>query len=166
MKLYKEILLNTDSYSNPFKLPDGLIKNIFQLISEYSTPIIILCAIGILVSFCSLFSNKYSFLDKSFGTSSYSIAWISVFTVLAAFCLSVSFEDLGFTIFKTIVPTTAGFTALALLAQNDQKNRRESYERHKEYVRDNISNRRDRYSEAIEKIATEEKLKPWQDYVS
>ncbi|WP_141754533.1 hypothetical protein [Rothia sp. HMSC066G02] len=159
MKLYKEILLNTDSYSNPFKLPDGLIKNIFQLISEYSTPIIILCAIGILVSFCSLFSNKYSFLDKSFGTSSYSIAWISVFTVLAAFCLSVSFEDLGFTIFKTIVPTTAGFTALALLAQNDQKNRRESYERHKEYVRDNISNRRDRYSEAIEKIADGGKVK-------
>ena len=117
MKLYQKILLNTDSYSNPFKLPDGLIKTIFQQISEHFTPIIIFCSVAILISFFLLIRNKF------FGTSSYWIIWIAVFTVLAAFCLSVSFEDLGFTIFKTIVPTVAGFTALALLIQNDQKKR-------------------------------------------
>ena len=127
MKFYQKILLNTDSYSNPFKLPDGLIKNIFQLISENFTLIIILCAVVILVSFCLLIRSKF------FGTSSYSIIWIAAFTVLAAFCLSVSLEDLGFTIFKTIVPTVAGFTALALLIQNDQKNRREASDRYNEY---------------------------------
>lgn len=146
MKFYQKILLNTDSYSNPFKLPDGLIKNIFQLISENFTLIIILCAVVILVSFCLLIRSKF------FGTSSYSIIWIAAFTVLAAFCLSVSLEDLGFTIFKTIVPTVAGFTALALLIQNDQKNRREASDRYNEYKKSIHIDRRNRHFNASQKI--------------
>lgn len=146
MKLYQEILLNTDSYSNPFKLPDGLIKDIFQKISENSTLIIILCALVIGGAFIGLIFSKF------YARSSYWILWIAVFTVLAAFCLSVSFEDLGFTIFKTIVPTVAGLTALALLIQNDQKNRREASDRYNEYLKSLHIDRRNRHSNASQKI--------------
>lgn len=88
---------------------------------------------------------------KLYDTNHRPVLYIVLNTTLIAFCLSVALDDLGFTIFKTITPTIAGITALALFVQNDQKNRRESYERHKEYLRENISSRRDRYSEAIEK---------------
>lgn len=146
MKLYQEILLNTDSYSNPFKLPDGLIKYVFQKISENSTLIIILCALVIGGAFIGLIFSKF------YARSSYWILWIAVFTVLAAFCLSVSFEDLGFTIFKTIVPTVAGLTALAILIQNDQKNRREASDRYNEYLKSLHIDRRNRHSNASQKI--------------
>lgn len=96
---------------------------------------------------------------KLYDTNHRPVLYIVLNTTLIAFCLSVALDDLGFTIFKTITPTIAGITALALFVQNDQKNRRESYERHKEYLRENISSRRDRYSEAIEKIADGGKVK-------
>ena len=147
MTFYQEILLNIDDHSNPFKLPDGLIKTIFQLISEYFTLIIILCFVVILISFYFLIRSKF------YGTSSYSILWIASFTVIAAFCLSVSFEDLGFTIFKTIIPTVGGFTAVALLIQNDQKNRREARDRFNEYIKSLHIDRRNRHSNASQKIS-------------
>lgn len=147
MTFYQEILLNIDDHSNPFKLPDGLIKTIFQLISEYFTLIIILCFVVILISFYFLIRSKF------YGTSSYSILWIASFTLITAFCLSVSFEDLGFTIFKTIVPTVGGFTAVALLIQNDQKNRREARDRFNEYIKSLHIDRRNRHSNASQKIS-------------
>lgn len=147
MKFYQEILLSIDDPSNPFKLPDGLIKNIFQYISGNFTPIIIFCSVAIIIFFYLLIRNRFS------NTSSYWIIWIAVFTVLAAFCLSVSFEDLGFTIFKTIVPTVAGLTALALLIQNDQKNRREASDRFNEYIKSLHIDRRNRHFSASQKIS-------------
>lgn len=146
MKFYQEIFLSIDDSYNPFKLPDGLIKWIFQQISEHFTLIIIICSVAILIYFFRLIRNKF------FGTSSYSIIWIAAYTVLAAFCLSVSLEDLGFTIFKTIVPTVAGFTALALLIQNDQKNRKEASDRYDEYKKSIHIDRRNRHFNASQKI--------------
>lgn len=141
------------TYSNPFKLPDGPLKCAFEIVYQWSYFIIFISAIFILISFFRLLRIKL------YDGNHRPVLYIVLHTTLIAFCLSVALDDLGFTIFKTVTPTIAGITALAIFVQNDQKNRRESYERLKEYKRDNISSRRDRYSEAIEKIADGGKVK-------
>ena len=141
------------TYSNPLNLPDGPLKCAFEIVYQWSYVVIFVCIISILVSLYRLLRMKL------YDANHRPVLYIVLNTTIIAFCLSVALDDLGFTIFKTITPTIAGITALALFVQNDQKNRRESYERHKEYLRENISNRRDRYSEAIEKIADGGKVK-------
>ena len=141
------------TYSNPFKLPDGPLKCAFEIVYQWSYAVIFVCIISIIISLYRLLRMKL------YDTNHRPVLYIVLNTTLIAFCLSVALDDLGFTIFKTITPTIAGITALALFVQNDQKNRRESYERHKEHLRENISSRRDRYSEAIEKIADGGKVK-------
>lgn len=90
-------------------------------------------------------SNTY---DKNTGPT----LLLITSTVVTAFCLSVSLDDLGFTIFKTIVPTVAGITALALFLQNDQKNRMELNDRHKEYRKSILIDRKNRHADAIKTI--------------
>lgn len=153
INIFVDIFKLNRIYSNPFNLPDGPLKIIFEIIYQWSYVIIFLCTMSMVISFlCLLRMKLYSGNHRP-------VLYIVLNITLIAFCLSVALDDLGFTIFKTVTPTIAGITALAIFVQNDQKNRRESYERLKEYVRGNISSRRDRYSEAIERIADGGKVK-------
>ncbi|WP_314657568.1 hypothetical protein [uncultured Rothia sp.] len=153
INILRDIFQLNRTYSNPLKLPDGPLKYAFEIVYQWSYAVIFVCIISIIISLYRLLRMKL------YDTNHRPVLYIVLNTTLIAFCLSVALDDLGFTIFKTITPTIAGITALALFVQNDQKNRRESYERHKEYLRENISSRRDRYSEAIEKIADGGKVK-------
>ena len=148
LDLIAEILIDKN-YENKFNLPDGPISFLFNSIHKNASFILIACILIIFLSFRRIYkSNTY---DKN--TESTLLLIIS--TVFTAFCLSVSLDDLGFTIFKTIAPTAAGITALALFLQNDQKNRMELNDRHKEYRKSIIIDRRNRHSDAIKTINTD-----------
>lgn len=145
LDLITEILTNKD-YENKFNLPEGPIRFLFNLIHTHASYILLACILIIFFSFRRIYkSNTY---DKNTGST----LLLIISTVFTAFCLSVSLDDLGFTIFKTIAPTAAGITALALFLQNDQKNRMELNDRHKEYRKSILIDRRNRYSEAVKLI--------------
>lgn len=141
------ILVN-ENYENKFNLPDGIIKFIVNSIQFIFPIILISCVVVISISFWKLLTAK-TYEKNTWPT----LLLVTSITFLA-FCLSVSLNDLDFTIFKTIVPTVAGITALALFLQNDQKNRMELNDRHKEYRKSIIIDRRNRHSDAIKTINT------------
>ena len=141
------ILVN-ENYENKFNLPDGIIKFIVNSIQFIFPIILISCVVVISISFWKLLTAK-TYEKNTWPT----LLLVTSITFLA-FCLSVSLNDLDFTIFKTIVPTVAGITALALFLQNDQKNRMELNDRHKEYRNSIIIDRRNRHSDAIKTINT------------
>jgi len=143
------ILVN-ENYENKFNLPDGIIKFIVNSIQFIFPIILISCVVVISISFWKLLTAK-TYEKNTWPT----LLLVTSITFLA-FCLSVSLNDLDFTIFKTIVPTVAGITALALFLQNDQKNRMELNDRHKEYRKSIIIDRRNRHSDAIKTINTDE----------
>lgn len=145
LDLIIEIFINKN-YENKFNLPDGLIKSLFNLTHFFAPLILILCAWVIFFSLIKIYKSEI--YDKNTGL----ILKIVVSTFFAAFCLSVSLNDLDFTIFKTIVPTVAGITALALFLQNDQKNRMELNDRHKEYRKSILIDRKNRHTDAIKTI--------------
>ena len=145
LDLILEILINKN-YENKFNLPDGLIKLLFDFIHLFAPSILMLCTVVICCSFIKIYKSEI--YDKNTGF----ILQIIVSTFFAAFCLSVSLNDLDFTIFKTIVPTVAGITALALFLQNDQKNRMELNDRHKEYRKSILIDRKNRHTDAIKTI--------------
>ena len=143
------ILVN-ENYENKFNLPDGIIKFIVNSIQFIFPIILISCVVVISISFWKLLTAK-TYEKNTWPT----LLLVTSITFLA-FCLSVSLNDLDFTIFKTIVPTVAGITALALFLQNDQKNRMELNDRHKEYRKSIIIDRKNRHSDAIKTINTDE----------
>lgn len=148
LDLIAEILIDKN-YENKFNLPDGLISLLFNSIHKNASFILIACVVVMTWSFIRMYkSNTY---DKNTGPT----LLLITSTVFTAFCLSVSLDDLGFTIFKTIVPTVAGITALALFLQNDQKNRMELNDRHKEYRKSILIDRKNRHADAIKTINTE-----------
>ncbi len=98
LDLIAEILIDKN-YENKFNLPDGPISFLFNSIHKNASFILIACILIIFLSFRRIYkSNTY---DKN--TESTLLLIIS--TVFTAFCLSVSLDDLGFTIFKTIALT-------------------------------------------------------------
>ena len=147
LDLITAILINKN-YENKFNLPDGLIKSLFNFTHHFAPSILMLCTVVICYSFIKIYKSEV--YDKNTGF----ILQIIVSTFFAAFCLSVSLNDLDFTIFKTIVPTVAGITALALFLQNDQKNRMELNDRHKEYRKSILIDRKNRHTDAIKTINT------------
>lgn len=145
LDLILEILINKN-YENKFNLPEGPIRWLFNFTHEYTLPLLIVCAIAILSSSRRIY--KSGTYDKNAGP----ILLLIISIIFTAFCLSVSLNDLDFTIFKTIVPTVAGITALALFLQNDQKNRMELNDRHKEYRKSILIDRKNRHTDAIKTI--------------
>lgn len=139
------ILVN-ENYENKFNLPDGIIKFIVNSIQFIFPIILISCVVVISISFWKLLTAK-TYEKNTWPT----LLLVTSITFLA-FCLSVSLNDLDFTIFKTIVPTVAGITALALFLQNDQKNRMELNDRHKEYRKSILIDRKNRHTDAIKTI--------------
>ena len=145
LDLITEIFTNKN-YENKFSLPDGTIKFIFNSIQFIFPLILIVCVVVILISFWKLLTAK-TYEKNTWPT----LLLVTSITFLA-FCLSVTLNDLDFTIFKTIVPTVAGITALALFLQNDQKNRMELNDRHKEYRKSILIDRKNRHADAIKTI--------------
>lgn len=135
-----------ENYENKFNLPDGIIKTTVNTIQFISPTIFLICITLILFSFWKLIRAK------TYEKNTWPTLLLVISITFFAFCLSISLNDLGFTIFKTIVPTVAGITAIALFLQNDQKNRMELNDRNKEYRKSLLIDRRNRYSEAVNLI--------------